>query len=222
MRLAVFNGSPRGKTANSERLIQWLSAGFAETPGVEAGVYHLARVNDHDEYVDRLRDADTAVMVFPLYTDCMPGIVMAFFERFEALRGSLGHLTLGFVVHSGFPEACQSRAVEKYLVWLTAELGAKYAGTVIMGGTESMRHMQESALVGKRSLLENLGRGLAKDGRFSPELVKRAAGMERLPGPVAFVFKFVSRMNFFQSMWINDLKKNNAYENRAARPYERP
>ncbi|HSL93829.1 MAG TPA: NAD(P)H-dependent oxidoreductase [Bacillota bacterium] len=222
MRLALFNGSPRGKTANSERLIQWLSAGISEVPEVETSVDHLARLSHHGEYVDKLRDLDSAVIVFPLYTDCMPGIVMAFFERLETLRGSLAHLTLGFVVHSGFPEACQSRAVEKYLVWLTAELGAKYAGTVIMGGTESMRHMQESALTGKKSLFGSLGRSLATDGRFSPELVKRAAGMERLPSPVALLFKVIIRMNFFQSMWNNELKKNNAYERRAARPYQKP
>ena len=220
MRLAFFNGSPRGKTANSQRLIEWLSSGMADVPTVESSVYHLARVNDHKAHAQALAEAEVAVVVFPLYTDCMPGITMAFMEKLQAWRGSLQHLTLGFVVHSGFPEACQSRAVEKYLVWLAAELGAKYAGTVIMGGTESMRHMQESSLTGKRTIFEGLGCSLVSDGRFNPGLVKRAAGMERLPAPVALIFKLISRMSFFQSMWDNELKKNNAYEQRAARPYE--
>jgi len=220
MRLVIFNGSPRGKAGNSEFLGQWLSSGATQHPDVEVEMTYLVKVMEHDTYVQKLAKADTAVIAFPLYTDCMPGIVMAFFEKLEPLRHKLSHLKLGFVVHSGFPEACQSRAVEKYLVWLAKELGAQYSGTVIMGSSEGIRLSSPKELEGKKGLFISLGESLVTGGRFDEKLVKKAAGMERLSGAMLPLFKALSNLSFFQSLWIEQLKKNNAYHRRNDRPYQ--
>lgn len=219
MQLAIFNGSPRGQKGNSALLIRWLKSGIEPNSDVVVETHCINNLNEHDSYTSSLKSADMALVVFPLYADGMPGMTMAFLETLEPLRKSLGSLRLGFVVHSGFPEATHSRAIEKYLEWLAAELGAQYAGTVVMGGSESLRYASPKNTAAKETLFAQLGERLVKEGRFPAELIKQAVGMERIPSAVGFLLKILAKTSMFQSMWISQLKKNNVYSERSARPY---
>jgi len=219
MQLVIFNGSPRGQKGNSALLIRWLKSGIEQNSDVVAETYCINRINEHDSYVGSLKSADMALVVFPLYADGMPGMVMAFLEKLEPLRKSLGNLRLGFVVHSGFPEAIHSRAIEKYLEWLTKELGAQYAGTVVMGGSEGLRYSSPKSTAAKEVLFMQLGEGLVKEGHFPTQLIKQAAGMEKFPPAVCLLLKLLAKTSMFQTMWVSELKKNNAYHEHAAKPY---
>ena len=180
---------------------------------------YLRKIEDHQDHISQLQRADIALIVFPLYTDCMPGIVMAFLERLEPLRKSLSGLKLGFIVHSGFPEAVHSRAVEKYLQWLAKDLGAEYLGTVIMGSSNSLREMQFDITQGKGALFAALGRSLVVEHRLDPEVISKISGLEKFSTPMAFFFKVAISTGQFNTFWDQQLKRNNAYPERHATPY---
>jgi len=219
MKLAIFNGSPRGTTGNSALIIDWLTEGMKTRQDIISEVYLLNRLRDHERFVKVLKESDIAIIVFPLYTDAMPGITMAFFERLEDLKGTLNSLQLGFVVHSGFPEACQSRHVEKYLEWLTGYLGAQYLGTAIMGNSEGMKVMPPSMTQGKRSLFAELGRGIALGTSFASALLKKLSGKERLSRSAILGYKLLSLTGLTNWYWNSQLKRNKDYDKRFAKPY---
>jgi hypothetical protein len=219
MKLTIFNGSPRGTTGNSALIIDWLMEGVKSRQDIAPEVCLLNRIKEHDSHINALKSSDTAIIVFPLYTDCMPGITMAFFEGLEDLKGTLTSLKLGFVVHSGFPEAYQSRHVEKYLEWLTGFLGAQYLGTAIMGNSEGMKIMPPSMTGGKRSLFAELGRGIALGTSLDSALLKKLSGKERLSLPAIFGYRLLSLTGLTNWYWNSQLKRNKAYDKRFAKPY---
>lgn len=219
MRLAIFNGSPRGKASNSEIIISWLSEGLMKHDGMEISTQYLNKPKEHDRQVQTLSQSDGAILVFPLYTDAMPGLVMAFLEKLEPVRESLKGIKLGFVVHSGFPEALQSRQVERYLDWLAEELGAHYWGCAVMGGSEGIRIMPPSMNQKKKNQFVQLGQGLLPGDRFDPETIRAIAGKERMSKPALVGYGILSLTGLTDMYWISQLKKNNAYKDRFAKPY---
>lgn len=219
MQLTIFNGSPRGKVSNSEILIQWLASGTEHMAEVNVQTIYLRNTAEHASYITQLQRSDVALLVFPLYTDSMPGIVMAFLERLDPFRKSLSGLKLGFVVHSGFPEAIHSRAVERYLQWLAKDLGAAYLGTVVMGGSNSLRETSPDKATGKRALFAELGHKFIAEQSFDPELVKKISGMEKFSKPITWGLKIAVSTGLLNTFWDEHLKKNNAYPERNATPY---
>ncbi len=219
MQLTIFNGSPRGTGGNSELLIQWLVEGVRQNPDINIDILYLNKIGDHENFVNKFKIAESVLIVFPLYTDSMPGIVMAFFEKLQPLRKYMTGLRLGFVVHSGFPEALQSRYVEKYLVWLADELGADYFGTVVMGGSEGISMMPPGMIKKKRALFNELGRRLPEVDIFDAALVRKIAGMEKLGKFRAWCLRIVAKTGIINIYMNNKLKENNAFEERFAKPY---
>lgn len=219
MKFTVFNGSPRGKNSNSSHIIQWLLEGVEKTPGITTEVIYLSRTQGQLTDPESITGSDVLLLVFPLYADSMPGIVKAFIEALQPYRGALGEKKLGFVVHSGFPETHHSRFVEKYLVWLAKDLNANYLGTVISANSEGIRVMPESMTRKKREIFNNLGHKLATDGNFDPQLLQASAGREKLSVPVRLVYRILSNTGVLNFYFNGQLKKNNAYKNRFARPY---
>lgn len=212
MQYLLYNGSPRGKKGNTELIITKLIEGLSESPDVSTEVIGLNRPSSREEGAQKIASADCAILVFPLYTDSVPGIVMDFIEKLEPYKSRLSQLSLGFVVHSGFPEGIQSRAVEKYLVRLTTLLGAKYAGTVVAAGSMGMSTQRQQ-------ILRELGRRFPGNLVFDPVLLPKASGFEKLPKFMIPVMKLVIKMGFIDSFWNNDLKKNGVFADRFAKPY---
>lgn len=219
MKLTIFNGSPRGRNSNSSIIIKWLLEGIADNTVCETETVYLNKLQEHEIAVDKMIGADMVVVVFPLYTDCMPGLVKAFIEKLEPHSGALQGKKLGFIVHSGFPEACHSRYIERYLIWLAKELGSDYMGTVVSGGSEGYRIMPDSMTRKKRSLFNKLGSELLKEGKFNNELSKKISGSERMSKAAQFIYKTLAITGVTNFYWNGLLKKNNAYKNRFARPY---
>jgi NAD(P)H-dependent FMN reductase len=213
MQFLLCNGSPRGKTGNSERIIDGLAEGLNAHENILIEKVLLNRTNEHSEAAARLAGADCAIIVFPLYTDAMPGMVMAFFEELTPHIGSLSNLSLGFIVQSGFPEKIQSLAVEKYLERLTELLGARYSGTAIFGGGMGMRKK-------RMELIRELGASFVPGLAFDPVLLERTTGFVRLSPVGSKVMGVVASTALLQTPWIRSLKANGAYGKRDARPYE--
>ena len=103
-------------------------------------VLNIAQRSQSEERKNAFSDAENVIIVFPLYTDSMPGIVKEFIEQIYNIETKKTR-KIGFIVQSGFPESVHSLYVEKYLEKLSKRMNLEYSGTVIRGGAEGIRIM---------------------------------------------------------------------------------
>jgi len=216
MRLVVVNGSPRGRKSNSDKIIQWP---LSEMKANEDFVYEKVYATDLKErakQMEVLKSADYILVIFPLYTDSMPGITKDFFEHMEKSKDFLAGKPISFIIHSGFPEACQSRNIERYTEYFSKLLGMKYMGSIIMGGSEALTAAPESMFGKKIKAFKSIGRSISKCKEFEAADKIIISKPETLPKFQVFLMKYFNFSNFF---WSSLLKKNNAYEKRFDKPY---
>ena len=217
--LLLLNGSPRGPRSNSMKMLARLDEGWQQASGDAPLVLHLAHPRDFASAVEAFGEAHTVLLGMPLYTDSMPALVKAYIEALAPYVGRAGNPRLGFLVQSGFSEALHSRPVERYLEKLARRLGCDYAGTIVRGGGEALQAMPEEASKRLWERLRGLGRSLAAGGRFDPGLLSAVARTERYSGVKAALWSGALKIPLSQFYWNGQLKKNDAWERRFARPY---
>jgi multimeric flavodoxin WrbA len=215
MKLAVFNGSPRGKSSNTRVLMEHFLNGFTATEGNTYEIAYLRDVTDRDTFARLFQEAEQVILASPLYADAMPSAVKDFIESLEPLCQREGNPDIGFVVQSGFTEPEHSRYLERYYVKLAKRLGCRYKGTVIRGGVEGIRVMPSLMNRGLFKAFYKLGEAFGKTGEFDKKLVANLAKPERLSKPWFQIVRAITHKTYWDSM----LKKNNAYEKRFDRPY---
>src|SRR6056297_1614960 len=142
MKLVIFNGSPRGVRSNSEIIINSFKNGFEKRYPDSVRIHHLVDTDYHDKFLKDLQNFDKFMIVFPLYTDAMPGIVKLFLEKLM-LNPPVGEMQLSFLIHSGFPEGIHASAIVPYLEKFTHRLGCRYMGTIIKPGTEGLNTLSK-------------------------------------------------------------------------------
>lgn len=217
MKLLIFNGSPRGNNSNTNVIISWFIEGLNEN--IEYKTCNLISLEKHNEYIEKVNEYDTILITFPLYTDSMPGIVKEFFEKMEVHKEKLSNYNIGFIIHSGFSEAIHSRAMEKYFIRLTDLLRARYAGTLIIPGSEGFRIMPEQMLKKKKSIVMNIAKSLIANGKFDDELIRKISKPENISSSRKIIFKLLTRANIGDIYWNRMLKQNKVFEKRFAKPY---
>ncbi len=218
-RLTFFNGSPRGKTGNTQFLVEQFLGGFEANPGRSHETHYLNHAGDAERFRQAFAEAEHVLLGFPLYADAMPGMVKAFIETLEPFCGRANNPSIGFLVQSGFPEAAHSRYVERYLERLAQRLGCPYTGTIVKGGGEGVRAMPPEKNRALFETLRQLGATYGQTGQFDPALLARLARPERFPKWMAPVFQMLLKTKIANMYWDNPLKENGAYERRFARPY---
>lgn len=218
MKLTVFNGSPRGKTGNTEILLHKFADGFLSRKGNNMEVLHLSKVKKIPEYAELARKSDTIIIAFPLYVHAMPGQVKDFIEALYAAKLS-GNCNMGFIVQSGFPEGHHSNWVAQYLERLPAKLGCRYIGTVIKGGVEGIQVMPKWMTGKLFSRFRQLGEKFADTGQFDTEITKELIRPEYLNKKRLFLYKIMKKLGLANMYWNRQLKQNNAFEGRFATPY---
>jgi multimeric flavodoxin WrbA len=217
--LTVFNGSPRGKTGNTQILLEQFVGGFEANAGRSHKMHHLNRVSNAERFQQAFAEAEHVLLGFPLYADAMPGIVKAFIEALEPFCGRENNPSIGFLVQSGFPEAAHSRYVERYLEKLSVRLGCPYAGTIVKGNGEGVRFTPPEKNRALFQTLHQLGATYGQTGQFDATLLERLAKPERFPKWMTLAFKVLLKTKIANMYWDNQLKENSAYERRFARPY---
>lgn len=215
MKVCIFNGSPRGENSNSSRIISWISKGLSEP----APQNIIRNIDQHKEYIDSLAEYDTILIVFPLYIDAMPGIVMKFFETLYEKKDMIKGKNIYFLVHSGFPEAAHSLLTKEYLESLSQKLELNYKDTIIYGGSEGTRFSDETKITKKVALFESVGQSIGKNNIVSHYIKSKLEKPIRFTKPVVVIYKVLSKIVNLNFYWDNALKKNNAYGNRFDRPY---
>ena len=228
-RITVFNGSPRGRRSNTVTLLDSFLSGFTSSPGRSSEIIDLVHLKEAARFPRAFAEAECVILGFPLYADSMPGIVKAFIESLEPLRGRAGNPPIGFLVQGGFPEAVHSRYVERYLEKLASRLGAPYLGTIVKGGCEIplretsalQRHLHSALCLnwGMFDQLHRLGRSFGETGQLDPALLRGLARPERYPGFLMPVFNHSGDSALINHYFNVQLKQHGAFERRSATPY---
>lgn len=220
MKRLLLNGSPRGKNSNSRVVIGWLVEGFTAAGAPAPAILDLAGKDGNMEAVEALRKADEILLVFPLYTDSMPGIVAAFTNALADLEpGQLRGKRIGYVVHSGFPETLQSEPLAAYLERMSARLGLVHLGTARTGGSEPFRLNPMSGRSKTSDRFRSLGRGLVERGIFDPEALAELAKFRQLGPGLRILARILAPTGLLNMYWNVMLKRHGAYGRRFDSPY---
>ncbi len=218
MKTIIINGSPRYKKSNSDILINHFLTGYNKINVDSIPVYHLANLKNKKDQLEAFQASETVIIIFPLYTDCMPGIVKAFFEDIVPLSNQR-EKKIGFIVQSGFPEAIHSVYVERYLEKLVKRLGCIYLGTVIKGGVEGIKMMPTFMTRKLFQRFEKMGEYFAKSGMFSPKLMQSLYKPYRMSFFRRIVFSLMIKTGVANLNWDNNLKKNGVFSKSFDKPY---
>lgn len=218
MQLAIFNGSPRKTKSNSTILIQKFLNGYNNYDPTDIHVHYLADTPKNTEHIEKFIEADTVIIIFPLYTDAMPGQVKYFLETIENIDSS--GKSIGFIVQSGFPEAYHSIFIERYLQKISKTMGWNYLGTIIKGGVEGIQIMPPSMTQKLFLNFEKLGFYFASTGEFDPAILKKLREPYRMSFIRLLFFRMVIITGLGNFYWNSKLKENNAYNQRFAQPYQ--
>jgi len=170
-----------------------------------------------------IAQAEAILIVFPLYTDFVPGLLKEVFDGLSLLpKKTLAGKRLACVVHSGFPESAQSEGVAAWLTRSANRLGLDYAGCLIKGGSEGFHIMPPQMTARMAELFRQAGMGLARAGSF-PEKVQASLASPRTLGPgrrmVFRVMRLCGLSNFY---WNSQLRSHGAFEKRFDSPYGPP
>lgn len=220
MKLAVFNGSPRGMKSNTRILLEQMLAGYTAAGGqAEISLHYLAKTSQLAEQVQAYAEADCVILAFPLYTDSMPGIVMAFIEAMATIHKS-PETRIGFLVQSGFPEAVHSVHVEAYLEKLTRRLGMTYLGTIIKGGVEGIQMQSEKMTAKLFTAMQEFGKDLAETGNWDTVKIQALRKPYRFGPMMVAGFKVFAKLGLVNFYWNMKLRENDAFDRRFDRPYQ--
>lgn len=221
MKRLALNGSPRGVNSNSRRILSWIFEGMREAGAEEPPVLDLAHVKDLEGQRKAFLEADEVLLVFPLYTDSVPGIVKGFTDSLAGADPSLlSGKRFGFVVHSGFPESLHSEPVTRYLTRLCSRMGMTLLGSAIKGTSEGFRMMPDTMTKKTRTRFAAIGGSLVREGKLDAEAVRLLARPRRLPLLVRMLFVPLSITNLHNFYWTMMLKKHGGWDRRFDRPYE--
>lgn len=217
MKLTIFNGSPRGKSSNSTRLISWIVTRDNQDENLVENVCYLNKLNEHDNYIEKAKSAEVFLFVFPLYVDSMPGITKSFFELMEIHKDVFSGKPVYFVIHSGFPEMVQSRALSRYLDYFSGKImEMDYRGTVIIGGSESLQIAPDGAFRKLQSNLKIIGNSINKRETIPENINMRINKRDRLTAIQRFLFTMNPLKNFY---WNYRAKQHGIKINLTDRPY---
>ena len=216
MSLVVFNGSPRGKKSNSTVISNWFIEGYTNH---DYTVKYLNRISEQKSLAESAGKYDELLFVFPLYVDGMPGQVKNFFELLIPYKDELKNKKVTFIIHSGFSEAIQSRALEQYLNGFSDNMGLKNHGVIIIPGSEGFKLMPSAMTAKKREAIIRLAKEFERETEYNSSDLSYLRSRESYSFPMRILFRAAALLGLTNMYWNSNLKKNNAYKERFAAPY---
>ena len=217
MKLAIFNGSPRGKNSNTKLLLEHFRNGF-ETNGGEVISYdYFIQEKKINDQVQHFKEAENIFIAFPLYVDSVPGIVKKFIEEIGNFDGS-GKRVL-FLVQSGFPEGIHSEGVKKYLQFLTKRWNMDLMGIIVKPGVEGIKIMPKWITKKLFQKMNLFGAQIALTQKTDEYDLKKLAKPYKFSKFRIMVFKIMKIIGLANFYWNMNLKKHNAFERRFDSPY---
>ena len=217
MSLIVYNGSPRGEESNSSVITSWFLEGYGNS---NTEIRFLKKFKQHLPYAQEMIKYDQVLMVFPLYVDGMPGQVKHFFEVMSSLKDKLKDKHITFIIHSGFSDGIQNRALEQYCIRFSKILNLNNHGVIIIPGSEGFRLMPPVMTKKKRIAVANLGASYKANEQYSEENLKFLYGKDKSSKFDGFMLRIMNILGLTNMYWKSRLKKNNAKKNCFDAPYK--
>lgn len=218
MRITLFNGSPRRKASNSKLLMDQFLKGYHAVKEDGIDVYYLADIQKSETHKEAYSKSDIVLIIFPLYTDSMPGIVKYFIEQIYLLPFN-PERKVGFIVQSDFPEAKHPVFVEQYLERLIHRTHNRFLGTIIKEGVEGI---QVRSARKNRKLFHQFflsGKYFGENGQFDQNMARQMAAPYQFNKFILLVLKLMSLTGLMNIYWNRKLMEHNAYQKRFAKPY---
>ncbi|MDX8341291.1 NAD(P)H-dependent oxidoreductase [Draconibacterium sp. IB214405] len=206
MKLAIFNGSPRGKTSNTNKLLNHFQNGFLKAGGVIEIMEYLIMEKHLDNQVQHFKEAENILLAFPLYVDSAPGVVKQFIEAIGNFDGSGKRIY--FFIHSGFPEAIHSQGLLRYLEFLVKRWNINYGGTILKPGTEQIRMRPEKKNEKLFKDFEKLGSHLAENGELEKEILNKFKQPYVFSKRALPIVRLLMKLGVIDSAWNKIMKEN--------------
>jgi len=130
----IINGSHRAPISNSKRYGKYLMK-FLKTDSEE----FLLNKNNYDEVSKELLFAKKAILIFPLYADCIPSILLGFLNRLEKLGEKYkARPTVYIIINCGFIENEQNEVAISIMEYFLKKNGFKLGGVLSIGSGEAI------------------------------------------------------------------------------------
>jgi len=209
--MVIFSCSPRAeKSSNTAAIVGAFKEGYGE-----ADVYYLYKRGEWENYRKIFDENDEMIFAMPLFVECIPGLLMEFLET---LPPKTTPAKIGFILQSGFEEACQLRTCEKYLEKLPSYLNCEYAGTLIKGGMFALAIVSEKNRAKMLAPFIEMGKVYAQTQTFDKTAVTKFAAPERYSKATVFLIKLLKPLNVIA--WRVLAKKFGADGKLDNRPFE--
>ncbi|HOO28165.1 MAG TPA: hypothetical protein PLU43_06840 [Lachnospiraceae bacterium] len=222
MQLTIFSCSPQVNEKSASAFIaQAFKIGFTSDHKNTADIYYLREHSQWEMYREKFAAGSRILFVLPLYVDCIPGLLMEFFEYlagWETLESAALDKQLAFIVQSGFPEGLQLRTCELFLEKLPSHLGCEYAGTLVKGGLYGIAYaFGTRAKEQAGNAFMDWGKRFAKELSFEKEAADRFAAPEKIEGIKLWTLKLM--LPFSRLMWNRLARKTGVSGRLDEKPY---
>lgn len=196
MNLIIYNCSPRpDKSSTTWLLANAFANGYKDAKKESVQVLSLNKKVNWNILIDTFYKTNNILFAFPIYVECVPGLLMEFLEMIEANK-SCNNKKIGFIIHGGFDEAHQLRTTELYCEILAAELNAEYIGTLLKGGLFGLNDFRTKSLREKTVKdFYDMGMIYAKQNCFQKETITKFAAPEKYSKIMAFLINLLQPLN---------------------------
>jgi len=219
VKLIIFSCSPRTEEkSNTAAIVDAFKNGCMPETKDEIDVYFLYKRSDWDKYRRIFKENSEFIFAMPLFVECIPGLLMEFLESLEPKSDAGTKTRMGFIVNSGFEEACQLRTCEKYLETLPAYFNCEYSGTLIKGGMFALAIVPEKKKAKMLLPFYEMGKTYAKERLFDKSKVTKFAAPERYSLFFRILIIILTPLN--KIAWGVLSKKFGVTERLDKRPYE--
>ena len=177
--LVIINGSPRvAKFSNTDKIIHSFVKGLEEA-GITGELHNLSNRKEWDAAREAFLSHERILIAFPLYVECIPSLMLEFLESLPSERRQPAQLS--FLLHGGMDEGYEFRFCERILQGLPAQLGCRFGGTLIHGGSFGIRTREDAVKAKIVAPYEKMGRLFAQNGNFLTPEAKKFTGPEQYP-----------------------------------------
>ena len=177
--LVIINGSPRvASFSNTDKIIHSFVKGLEEE-GVTWELHNLSNRKEWDAAYEAILTHKHILIAFPLYVECIPSMMLEFLGTLPSERKQPAQLS--FLLHGGMDEGNEFRFCERILQGLPEQLGCSYGGTLIKGGSFSIRTREDAVKAKIVAPYEIMGRLFAQSGNFFIPEAKKFTGPEQYP-----------------------------------------
>lgn len=204
--ILIIIGSPKNQNSNSNVIANNLESKLTTNKNLNCSKIYLAKaLNNENALLENIQVSDVVILVFPIYENSTPSIVLKFFETIYENKEKLmeKNRKMFVITNSGFPEiianknsviTCSLFAKDMNFTWLGGITVAP--GTLING--------QELGKTYKRlnSALSFIAQDISNDKEISNEAFK----LTSKPFMSPFIYRFAGRI--LQNGTIKKIGKN--------------